>query len=165
MLEDNEEEVTSKSARKREAERLQALGRRLSELKPTQLEDFELPENLLAAILDHQRFPSREAKRRQLQFIGKLMRSVDVEAVESRLATFDGQSQSAQYIHTQCELWRDRLLHEPDALSQYIKAHPDVDRQQLRRLVTKTQSAQQDSQRRAAARMLFRFLHAVETQA
>lgn len=165
MLEDEEAEVTSKSARKREAERLQALGRRLSELKPIQLEAFGLPENLLNAIYDHQRFPSREAKRRQLQFIGKLMRSVDVEAIETMLETFEGQSQTAQYVHTQCELWRDRLLNEPDALSGYINRHPGVDRQQLRHLVRKTQSAQDEAQRKSAARMLFRFLHAIETQA
>jgi ribosome-associated protein len=165
MLEDEDAEVTSKSARKREAERLQALGRRLSELKPAQLEAFGLPENLLSAIYDHQRFPSREAKRRQLQFVGKLMRSVDVQAIETMLETFDGQSQTAQYVQTQCELWRDRLLNEPDALSEYISRHSDIDRQQLRHLVRRTQSAQDEPQRKSAARMLFRFLHAIETQA
>ena len=65
MLENDPEEITSKTARKREAARLQALGKKLSALKPTQLADFDLPENLLTAILDHQRFPSQREKRHQ----------------------------------------------------------------------------------------------------
>ncbi len=164
MLENDPEEITSKTARKREAARLQALGKKLSALKPTQLADFDLPDNLLTAILDHQRFPSREAKRRQLQFVGKLMREIDADAVTAKLQTFEGQSNVANYINAQCELWRERLITEKAAVAEYIDAHPRVNRQQLRQLIRRAQSAQDDKHHKTAARALFRYLHETENQ-
>ncbi|NKC00920.1 MAG: DUF615 domain-containing protein [Pseudomonadales bacterium] len=165
MLDNDPEEVTSKTARKREATRLQALGKKLSDLKSAQLADFDLPDDLLAAILDHQRFPSREAKRRQLQFVGKLMRKIDADAVEARLETFEGQSRIANYVNAQCETWRERLIAEKNSVAEYIDAHPSVDRQQLRQLIRRAQSAPDEKNRKTAARALYRYLHEIETQA
>jgi ribosome-associated protein len=81
--------AVSKSARKREAEQLQALGRALTELKAADLDALAeqhpraLPEKLRQAIADYQRFPSHGARRRQLQFIGRLMRDIDPEPLQA----------------------------------------------------------------------------------
>ena len=154
----------SKSARKREAEALQALGLRLTKLKSQQLEALNLADDLLKSINDYNRFPSREAKRRQLQYVGKLMRRSDVAAIQSRLDALERTSNVAQYQHAQSESWRERLIADPTALSAYIDEYPFVDRQKLRQLVKKTQSAQTEQQRKISARALFRYLHEQELE-
>ena len=166
--EDSNESLDSKTARKREAERLQKLGRRLGEMRIEHLETLDLPASLHAALLDYQRFPSRGAKRRQLQFIGKVMRDEDTTAIEDQLATLDGESAQARYQFSQLEQWRDRLLSDPRALTEFIAEYPSVDRQQLRQLVKKTTSAfsnqQQDQQQKTLTRQLFRFLRDAANQ-
>ena len=156
------EDHISKSARKREAEALQALGLRLTKLKAQQLEALCLPDDILKSINDYNRFPSREAKRRQLQYVGKLMRKTDIDSIQNNLDALDRTSSLAQYQHAQSELWRKRLINDPQALPEYIDTYPSVDRQKLRQLVKKTQSAQTEDQRKTAARALFRYLHEIE---
>lgn len=150
--------VSSKTQRKREAERLQKIGRRMAELNHDQLAVLNLPARLLAAIADFQRFPSREAKRRQLQYVGKIMRNVDIDAIEEHLAGLDGESAQARYQFHQLEQWRDELITDPQALTRFISACPDVDIQQLRQLIKKVSSTRQSEQRKINARTLFRFL-------
>ena len=148
----------SKSQRKREAERLQKIGRRLTNLKTEQLEALGLPSRLLACTADYQRFPSREAKRRQLQYIGKVMRDLDTEAIEGQLATMDGESAQARYQFNQLEQWRDDLINDPDALTLFISAYPEVDVQHLRQLIKKIHATTDTEQRKTNARNLFRYL-------
>jgi len=150
--------VPSKTARKREADYLQGVGRRLSELSAEQLGGLDLPKSLLDALTDYHRFPSRGAKRRQLQFIGKIMRDIDADYIESRLADFEGDSAQARYLFNQLEQWRDQLISDPGALTRFIETYPIVDRQQLRQLISKVTRAQSDAQRKPHARQLFRFL-------
>lgn len=151
-------EPQSKTARKREATHAQDLGKKLAALKHEQLEQFDLPDKLSSAITDYQRFPSRGAQRRQLQFIGRLMRDLDLAAIENQLADLEGQSAAARYQFAQLEQWRDRLIDEPDALTGFIEAYPQVDRQQLRQLVKKVRATADEEQRKGPARQLFRFI-------
>ena len=83
---ENEESIISKSQRKREADAMQALGKRLTELTNTQLNELPLSEEAFAVIHEYNRLPnSNEAKRRQLQFIGRVMRDSDVKAITQKL--------------------------------------------------------------------------------
>lgn len=154
----------SKSARKREADRLQALGRTLTELKPADLDALAeqnpdvVPDKLRQAIADYQRFPSHGARRRQLQFIGRLMRDLDPEPLQAALDTLHGQSAQARYEFHQLERWRERLLGDPQALTEYVDQHPGVDAQQLRRHIADVHKATDEARQRHAARALFRFL-------
>ncbi len=160
----SEREVTSKSARKREAERLQSLGRSMAELNPNQLEKLTLPNKLIMAISDYRKFPSREAQRRQLQFIGKLMRGIDTEQAETRLKELQGVGNEAKYRHTQTEHWRELLLSDDTALSHYIDTHPDVNKQKLRQILKRVRMSADESRRKIEARALFRFLYEHEVQ-
>jgi ribosome-associated protein len=153
-----EPELVSKSERKRQAHRIQALGQQLTELKPAQLRELELPEKLLACVLEYQRFPSHEARRRQLQFIGRLMRDLDVEPIQQALDRLQGQTAQAQYEFHQLETWRERLLAEPDALTEFMAEHPEVDTQQLRHRIAQVHKARDEQQQRTASRALFRYL-------
>lgn len=153
-----EEQPPSKSELKRRALGLQALGRELTTLKPAQLATLPMPEKLADAIANYQRFPSREAKRRQLQYIGRLMRDLDVEPIESALHTLRGESAESQYELHLVERWRERLLETPEALTEFLDTYPATDRQALRRQLQRVQKASTETQQRAAARALFRFL-------
>jgi len=155
---ESEPPIPSRTARKREAERLQQIGRRLAEFRADQLAALNLPRDLLDALLDYQRFPSHGAKRRQLQFIGKLMRGVDTDDIEARLADLDGESAQARYQFNQIEQWRDQLLTDPGALTRFIDAYPNVDRQHLRQLTSKASGAETEAQSKPYARQLFRLL-------
>ena len=154
----NDEAQISKTERKRRATRMQQLGRSLTELNAVQLATMPTSQKLQTAIQDYQRFPSNEAKRRQLQFIGKLMRDEDTESIELALARLDGTSALAQYEFHQLEHWRDRLIEESTALTEYLHEHPTIDRQALRHHIQHVHRAKHDQQRRASARALFRFL-------
>ncbi len=159
-------EELSKSALKREAQRLQKLGLRLSKLKPDIRARIEMPQNLRQALDTHAAINSREGSRRQMQFIGKLMRKVDAESIEAQLADLDGQSAAARHFFHTLEQWRDRLVAEPDALTDFIARYPGVERQLLRQLVSASVSskpspheAASDAHKRAL-RALFKFIRA-----
>jgi ribosome-associated protein len=122
----------SKTQRKRAMAELQALGVRLVALNPDQLATVALPEALRAAVVEAKRIRSREARRRQLQYIGRLMRDVDPEPIRARLQAWDGQSSEATAAHHRTERWRERLLEEDDALTEFAREHPRADLQRLR---------------------------------
>jgi ribosome-associated protein len=129
------EERPSKSQLKREMEELQALGKRLVEINDAQLASVELPERLRDAVVDARRTRSREGRRRQLQYIGKLMRSIDPAPIRARFDAWDGQSTAATAAHHHAERWRERLLDDETTLTEFARECPAADLQQLRACV------------------------------
>ncbi len=157
-----EDGVTSRTQRKREALHLQNVGKRLVELDPGDLATVPVPPELADAIALWQRIRSHEARRRQLQFIGKLMRRIDLEPIETALARIDGSSAEARYAFHQLETWRDRLVAEDSALTEYLNEHPAADRQALRHQIARVRKAANDEQRRTQSKALFRLLRSFE---
>ncbi|ATG75257.1 hypothetical protein CGX12_07210 [Zobellella denitrificans] len=133
---DDEIEWVSKSEMKRESHALQQLGESLVKLKPSELAKVPLDEELQDAIaLAHRLGNKREALRRHLQFIGKLMRSRDVSAIQEALAAFDHKSAVANAHFHKLELWRDRLIKEGDkGVDALLAEYRELDRQKLRQL-------------------------------
>lgn len=158
-------EPPSKSQLKREATRLQHLGKRLTELKADQLEALDLSEQLLHAIHEHHRFTSRGAKHRQLQFIGRVMRDIDAAALTEQLEQLQGNTGQSKHTHHAVEQWRARLVDDPQALTQFIVAHPTTDRQQLRHLIKKILRQPDEPTRKLLNRELFRFIRTTLEQA
>lgn len=125
----------SKSALKRQSHDLQALGRALSELPPSRLDALALPDVLASAIADYRRIRSHEGLRRQLQYIGKLMRQVDPAPLQAAVDDFRlGGARQSLALHT-AERWREQLLADDEALTRWLAEHPETDAQQLRSLV------------------------------
>jgi len=158
------EEVKSRTQIKKEMEALQSVGKKLTELNNEQLKEVPMGEDLRAAIdLYRNNITQREARRRQLQYIGKLMRAEDAEAIQAVLDKYDSSSKAyAQALHA-LENWRTRLIAEGNtALSQFVDAHPGVDVQQLRQLVRNAQKEQQQNQNKGGAKKLFKFLKEVQ---
>jgi ribosome-associated protein len=159
----------SKSARKREAQHVKALGTQLAELPDAQRHALLLPDALEAAIVTYRRITANEAKRRQAQYIGRLMRGIDVAAIEQALADIAQRTGQARHAHHALEQWRERLLADDSALADYLSRYPATDRPRLRALI-RAARADVDATR-GAQRALFRYLrdnvadHAVDPDA
>ena len=123
-----------------------------------QLDALAIPVELLAAVREAQRITSHEARRRQLQFIGKVMRKVDPEPVRAALATVVGQSAAARAQQKRLESWRERLIGDDGALTAYAGEHPGADLQALRALIRNARREIADSKPPRAQRELFRFI-------
>lgn len=130
-----EDERPSKSALKRQSHDLQSLGLEVAELSDARLAATEMPDALREAILEFRRTKSHEGRRRQLQYVGKLMRSAD-EAVlrEAVSAAKLGSAKETLALH-ETERWRAELIASDEALNRWMQDHPDTDSQQLRSLV------------------------------
>jgi len=128
-------EQISKTRRKREMQARQDIGEELVALSDARLGELELPERLLDAVLLARRISRFGALRRQLQYIGRLMREVDVVAIEARLEVWKGQARHATaYLHV-LERWRERLLASDAALTELAQAYPGGDLGRVRALV------------------------------
>jgi ribosome-associated protein len=130
-----EQERPSKTQRKQAMHELQALGERLVALKDERLAAVELPDQLREAVLEARRIRSREGRRRQLQYIGKLMRELDPAPIRARFAAWDGQSTAATAAHHRAERWRERLLDDEASLTEFARECPGADLQRLRACV------------------------------
>ena len=140
----------SKTDLKKESDRLQALGENLLTLGQSAtarlVASEDLPEKLLDAVKEAKRITNFEGRRRQMQFIGKLMRKLPDESVAAMEAALDEQrrpSAKATLALHQAEAWRDRLLADDGAFTEWLERHPQTDAQPLRALI---RQARKDAQ-------------------
>jgi ribosome-associated protein len=159
--EDDDDEIflISKSQLKRESHALTDLGKELVGLTPSKLKKIPLDESLLEAIAQAHRIKERGGHKRQQQYIGKLLRTADIDPI---LAAMDAlkleHAQENARVH-RLEQWRDRLLEEGDtALGELLSQHPDADRQQLRQLLRNAQKEHEQNKPPKSARELFKYM-------
>jgi len=131
----SQETPLSKTQRKKQVLALQDLGGELVALSELQLAGIELPERLRDAVMEARRITKFEAKRRQLQYIGKLMRGVEVEPIRAALDAALARSRRQIAAHKRIESWRERLLAGPGALNELLAEYPGADAHRLRALV------------------------------
>jgi ribosome-associated protein len=128
----------SKTDLKRESTELQRLGEALLTLRGDLMEGLQLPDKLADAVAEARRITNFEGKRRQMQYIGKLMRGQDEETLQSVRDALEeqrrGSAGEALALH-QAEKWRDDLIGKQEALEQWLSAYPQTDTQQLRALI------------------------------
>lgn len=146
----------SKSQRKREMHALQELGASLVDLSAERLARLDLPDELREAVLDAQKTTKHEALRRQIQYIGRLMRDVDAEPIREALAELHGTSQAQTALHHRLERLRERLLEDESVLDEVSVAAED--RQRLRQLRRNALKEQQAGRPPRSYRELFRLL-------
>jgi ribosome-associated protein len=151
----------SKTSLKKQSHDLQALGQQLAELSNERFAALAMPESLRDAIVELKRTRSHEGRRRQLQLVGKLMRGVDGEPLREAVAASKlGSTKESLLLH-ETERWRDALLAQDDALTEFMHLNPSADSQALRNLV---RAARRDAQKPVdqrnprAARELFQQL-------
>ena len=137
----------SKSELKRIAHAQQALGERLTRLAVRQLKTLELPEALLGAVDEFHRLPkSHLARRRQLQFIGRLMRDIDQPAIEKQLQALEAPTPSQPEL-TPAEIWTENVLREGiSVVESLLHLAPALDRQKLRQLLRNASKAKETAE-------------------
>lgn len=130
----------SKTRRKHQMHELQRLGEALAALPSQRRDALPLPEALRDALREWERTRSHEGRRRQMQYIGKLMRSAPAEPIREAVAAEQlGGARDALALHA-AERWRDELLADDEAFARWQAAHPAGDARQLRRLVDAARS-------------------------
>jgi ribosome-associated protein len=123
---DDTASLPSKTKRKNAMHDLQELGKSLVALDVRRLAEFDLPERLADAIRDARTITRHEARRRQMQYIGRLMRDVDPAPIAETLARLDEMPRAEKLRFAALEAWRDRLLDDDAALAEYLAAHPQA---------------------------------------
>jgi ribosome-associated protein len=151
----------SKTRRKKDSHDLQDLGEALVAMPDGRLIDLPMDESLLDAIRQYRVTRTHEGRRRQMQYIGKLMRRNDPEPLREAVAAMQlGQAKDALALHD-AERWRNELIASDSALDTWLADHPQADVQQLRSLIRaarKDASAAPEQRSGKAFRELFRFL-------
>ena len=164
LLEDDDDGlIESKSARKRQMHALQSLGEQLVDLSAAQLARLNINnEALIEAVQLAQRISHRSGRRRQMQFIGKLMRSADAEQIADSLDALHETSRKAKAQERVIEGARDALLYRGDeALPEVLAIWPHGDRQLIRQLTRSAHEERQRDQAPASSIKLFRYLRSL----
>jgi len=152
-------ENKSKSQKKREMTALQELGEELARLNAEQLGKFPLSDELREAIFAAQSMSKRGARYRQMQYIGKLMREVDVAHIQEALDILQNKNNRATAYFHRLEKWRDQLIAgNEETLNNILNSFSDVDIQHLRQLVRNAQKELADGKSPKASREIFRYL-------
>ena len=151
-------EAPSKTRRKREMHELQALGGALVALEPARLASIDLPEQLAEAIRFARTLRAHEARRRQMQYIGRLMRNVDDAPIRDALARAAVGPARERARFARVERWRERILDEADGLQAFVDAHPTASRERLSDLAVAARGERARSGRPHSYRALFREL-------
>jgi ribosome-associated protein len=160
----HDDDRPSKSQRKRESHALQTLGEALVALSTEQVARIELPDDLRAAVRDAQRITKHEAKRRQMQYIGRLMRDADPAPIQAALDEIKGVSAAAKAREQRLERLRTRLIEEEQALSDIALAFPAADLQHLRQLRRNAIKERELNKPPRAFREIFRVLRELDTR-
>ncbi|SNV42598.1 ribosome-associated, YjgA family protein [Pasteurella multocida] len=147
----------SKSEIKRDAEALKKLGEKLVNLTKAKLDKIPLDDKLLEAVELAQRL-QKEAKRRQLQYIGKILRSMDAEPIEEALEKLENKHNQQQAMLHKLEMLRDQLIVNNNALTQLLDEYPQADSQHLRNLIRAAQKEKDQNKPPKAYREIFQYL-------
>lgn len=154
----------SKTRIKQQMHALQSLGEQLVELDPEQLRQLDLPDSLMEALLEARHISKHGARRRQMQFIGKWMRAIDPLPVQEKLDEWQRSSIShTAWLH-RLEKWRERLLSDETALTEFAETYPQTDIQQLRTLLRNVQQERLANKPPKNFRELFKLLRKVIPQ-
>ena len=157
--EDQEEIIwVSKSEIKRDAEDLKQFGEKLVNLTKANLTKVPLDDSLKDAIELAQRL-QKEARRRQLEYIGKLLRSIDAEPIREALEKIENKHNQQQAMLHKLEILRDELVAKGDAaLTDLLNEYPSADRQQLRNLIRAAQKEKEQNKPSKAYREIYQIL-------
>ena len=158
-LSTEEIDLPSRSQLKRENQELRDMGEQLVLLGKSQLEKITLDDSLKAAIKEARRLKNLDARRRQLQYIGKLLRNIDVTDIKYSLEKLNHQSQTFRQHFAKLEEWRDRFINEGNnAIEDFIAQYPEANRQQLRNLQRQANREKTQNKPSTASEKLFKYI-------
>lgn len=149
----------NKTRLKQEAQELKSLGEQIIAMSATERARLPLSDDLLAAIDETARITSREARRRHMQYVGKIMRREHLDEIRAEFDTMAREKRQRELGFHHLEHWRDRLIEgDADTLSAFINEYPDVDRQMLAQLIRNARAERAADKPPASARKLFKLI-------
>lgn len=149
----------NKTQIKRDIAVIHKLAEEIVDLSAIQMSELDLPLDIYEAAKAAARLPQKGAKKRQLKFLTGLLRNIDIEEIQQKLATIKSQSALAAKEHHLLERWRDRLLDEGDqALSSLLQEYPNADRQQLRQLLRNAKKETEMGKPPKSTRLVYQYL-------
>ena len=157
----------SKTKIKKQMNDLQDLGLRLTHFASDTLRNAGLPENIIQAAADYRKITSNAALKRQAQYIGRLMREASEEEIDNinkYLAKIDGDNQQHNAQMKRIEIWRERLLADDSALTEYLNSHANADSGEIRTLIRNARRESEHNKPPKSARALFKLLRAYEEE-
>jgi ribosome-associated protein len=159
------DEPISKTKLKAEADAAQHIGKKLIDLSKDRLVKLDLPEALFDAVMEAKRLTANGAVRRQLQYLGRLMRDVDSAPIVTQLEAWKGKNTEENARFHTMERWRTRLIAEPMALQEFLAAFPQADIQQLRTLIRNAQREEASQKPPKSSRELFKLIREISETA
>ncbi|MHB1677941.1 MAG: ribosome biogenesis factor YjgA [Sulfuriferula sp.] len=153
--------VISKSEIKRQMTALQKLGEELISLPKDKLDKLNLPENLRDAVDQAKRITAHGGLRRQMQYIGRLMRIIDAQPITAQLEQWRSHHSTENAVFHQMEHWRTRLLEDDASITEFITDYPATDPQQLRTLIRNCRREAGLQQPPKSNRALFKLIRAI----
>jgi ribosome-associated protein len=159
------DEPISKTKLKAEADAAQNIGKKLIDLSKDRLIKLNLPETLFDAVMEAKRLTANGAVRRQLQYLGRLMRDVDSTPIIEQLQKWEGKNNEENARFHVLERWRTRLIAEPNALQEFLASFPQADIQQLRTLIRNAQREEAAQKPPKSSRELFKLIREVSEAA
>ena len=154
----DDESLPSKTAVKKEMLELQAIGVELIDLPEGQLKKMILPPEILKAVMEARKIKSHGAAKRQRLFVGRLMRKTDAAPIRAQLDAMDSGSAQSAAAHRRLEAWREKLLADEGALTEFADAFPGSDLQKIRTLVRNAKREKDAGTPPHSYRELFRLL-------
>ena len=151
----------SKTRRKRQMRELQDVGAALVKLSPEVIQRLQLPEALREAVLECKRFTKHEAIRRQMQYIGRIMRDLDAGPIAAQLSALAAPSHRQAALFHAAERWRQEMLADPSAIEAFLGEYPEADPHALRRLVAAAHEERGSGRPPRQYRELFHWLNAL----
>lgn len=155
-----EDDFISKTRLKREMHDLQELGKALVKLSRDQLARVDMPERLRDAVTECRRFTKHEAIRRQMQYIGKIMRDIDAGPIAAQLAQIEAPSKRQTALFHVAERWRTEFMDDPEAIARFVVEYPEADPHRLRGLAEQAREEKRTSKPLKRYRELFHVLNA-----
>jgi ribosome-associated protein len=157
----DEDDFISKTRRKKQMIELQKLGADLVRLSPEQLARIEMPETLREAVIACKGFTKHEAVRRQMQYIGRIMRDIDATPIAEQLASMNAPSRKQTALFHLAEKWRDEMLADVDATARFAQEFPEADARSLRQLCEKAAAERRADRPPKHYRELFHVLNGI----
>jgi ribosome-associated protein len=157
-----EDEIPSKTRKKAQMHALQKLGIELVDLSKERLATMQLPETLVEAVREAQRITAHEGRRRQMQYIGRLMREIDPAPIQEKLDAWRGQSKAEIARQHGMERLRDKLIADDSALTEFAQKHPQVDLQALRNLIRNARKEAAEGRPPKSYREIFKVIRDAE---
>jgi len=155
MADLDKDSVISKTELKKDSKKIQEFGRKISELTINNIEAFKFPSNIYEATIGLKNIKSNSAKKRQVQYLGKLLREIDLTDAFLIMKQLKVSSQKEIQKNHIIEDWRDKLLSNNDSITQFVDEYPKIDRQSLRQTIS---NAQKDDKSPKYSRQLFKLI-------